>query len=420
MRSWTDRWIYSTLIAAVSLMTAAASAFELDDALQTAGMTRHWAAQIPLRVGDSVEAAYLVDDVLYVISDSGFVFALQADSGLIRWAEKVAEPGYVLFEPSHLKGRDGSSVALLVTAKQFALYDRFNGNLLQTIVPRFAPGGSVVGSQDEILAGSTDGRLYCLTLNDPRSTEPLQKWEAWAGGAVTSRPILRDDGNVIVAVRSGSVFSCRAADKALNWSVAVGGSIEAQPGVDESGVYVPSTDRSLYKLDEATGRTMWRARLERPLSAPPHAVAHTVFQPCADRGLLALDAHSGKTLWRRPDALSFVAHQTGRDVLLGRGVLEVVGHAEGNLMHSVPLPSDATAIANLKDDAVFVLQRGGRIHCARPQSEPYLRRQQVIAARGRLNLPPLESDANGSKPRQGSAAGAANDDPFRSQRDRKP
>ena len=50
---------------------------------------------------------------------------------------------------------------------------------------------------------------------------------------------------LLFASQGGTVYSCRAADKALNWAFTAGGPILGDPAVDERGVYVASTDRSL-------------------------------------------------------------------------------------------------------------------------------------------------------------------------------
>ena len=43
----------------------------------------------------TLEAGYLVDESLYVVTHGGRLFAMQAEVGLIRWAEKLVERDYI-------------------------------------------------------------------------------------------------------------------------------------------------------------------------------------------------------------------------------------------------------------------------------------------------------------------------------------
>ena len=62
-------------------------------AAHAAGLTQYWEARLPLGRNDSLGTAYLVDDVLYITTDAGSIFALTADAGLIRWGAKLTEAG---------------------------------------------------------------------------------------------------------------------------------------------------------------------------------------------------------------------------------------------------------------------------------------------------------------------------------------
>ncbi len=364
----------------------------IDDAkLQAAGMFRYWQAHLPISSKDSLEQAYLVDEALYVITDSGSLFTLTAKTGLVRWAVKLAGADHRIYRPAHIRTASGAGPVVITTSAEVFVYDRFRGDLIRSFTPPFAAGSSAVGYDGALLMGSADGRFYSLQINHPRAREPFKRWEVLAGGPVTASPVLYDHNMLLFASQDGTVYSCHAADKALNWVFRAGGPVMADPYVDESGAYVATIDRSLYKLHLGSGRILWRVRMPQPLTEGPVVTAHTVYQFCIDNGLSAIDADTGQEKWRSPRGRTFAAHARGGDTIFTDDRrLEVVDHDSGDLRHTIDATAVTAAVSNTTDDAVYLLGRDGRVLCARLDSVPYVRRQQIIAARERLHLPPRD------------------------------
>jgi hypothetical protein len=100
----------------------------------------------------------------------------------------------------------------------------------------------------------------------------------------------------------------------------------------------------------------------------------------------------------------------------------ILNHETGEVLHGFDIHFAAGTVTNTRNEAVYLLGRDGRILCARPVGVPYLRRQEVTAARDRLNLPPLNS-ANAGQDVRTEASRAPEpirNDPLRSRRDRQP
>ncbi len=391
-----------------------------DAALREAGLTRYWDARLPLNEHDSIAEGYLVDDALYVTTDGGTFFALKADVGLIRWAEKITAADFRIYEPTHMITADGTGLLIIVTAAETFVFDRFSGDRLQTFTPEFNLGTPPVGFDNTLFMGSTDGRVYALRLRTSGGA-PVQLWAVSVGGAVTAKPILYAADKLLFASHSGDVFSCRAWDKAFDWRFSTGGAIYGTPALDQSGVYVASTDRSLYKVNARTGGLIWQRRFPCRLFEGPIAVSHLVYQFCKSVGLTAVDAASGEPKWRLPEGRAFVARAMDRDMILSRDhSLLVVDRANGEVLHRIHLPAGTGAAVNVKSDAVYLLGRDGRILCARPADVPYLRSEDVEAARQKLTLSP-DSDADRVQREALEAtedSEPADSDPFRSRRDR--
>ncbi len=410
-----------TVLACVG--SAPADPLVSDATLQAAGFTRHWNAQLPIGPQDAIREGHLIDEALYIITEGGTLFALKADVGLIRWAEKLTAEDFTIYKPAHLRRADGAGPVVILTTGLVFVFDRFNGDLMQTFKPEFNLGSPPVGFGDIVFMGSLNGRVYSLLLTNPHGTRPLERWEVSAGGAVTAAPVLYSHDKLLFASHGGRLYSCYAWDKTFDWRFTTGGPILGSPAVDESGVYVASTDRSLYKVNADTGTMIWRRRFPCQLIEGPVVAAHTVYQYCRSDGLSAIDTDSSEQRWHVPTGRAFVAHTRGRDVVFTRDrrVL-VVDRDSGEVLHGIDADSVIATVTNVRDDAVYLLGRDGRVLCAKPVSVPYLRSQEVTAARQRLNLRPIGVAETARRAFIDASEGAepVGDDPLRSRHDGQP
>ena len=367
--------------------------------LQDAGMYRYWQAKLPLAPGDSVDQGYLVDDAIYVTTHNGTVFALASKTGLLHWGEKVTDPDYTIYPPSHIRMPDDAGPVIIPTTTEVLVFDRFSGDRLKRFVRPFPAGSAAVAIGNDIFMGSTDSMFYSLSVDVAHDMAPIKRWEVLSGGPITATPLLYSNRSLVFASQDGTIYSCLSDDKTLLWSHRTSGPITGDPVADTGGVYVASMDRSVYKLHPRSGRVLWQKHLSRPLSEGPVLAAHTLFQYSSDDGLVALDADTGKEKWRLPAGRKFVAHNRKGDVILTTdGRLQWVDNDTGDVLVTLETHGLAGVVSNTRDDALFLLGRNGRVACARVDTTPYLRRQRVMAARNRLHLPSAKKDvAKGNK-----------------------
>lgn len=367
-----------------------AQALVADTELHAVGLTRLWEAHVPLSPGDHIRKGYLLDDAIYVVSANGIIYSIQPDTGLIRWGEPFGGRGLLVDRPTHVRTQDGRGPVIFPIANSVYIADRYTGQLQHRLASLGFPLCSpVVGWGNALFAGSSTGHFHALLLSDRNPNEVGQLWTVSTNGRPVATPVFHRTGRLLVTTDAGLIYSMGAADKSLDWAQRVDAAIVAEPVVDTSGIYVASKDRSLYKLHPERGFQLWRARLPHPLTESPVLVAQTVFQFCEKVGMIALDAGSGVEQWRVPGARSFVIHAGGRDLLYtDDGRLVSIDHASGKQQASGSVALALEVLPNPDDSAVFMLGADGTVVCARSEGTPYLRRQQILAARERLNLPP--------------------------------
>ena len=356
------------------------------DRLEQAGLTVYWEAQLPLSRDDSPKDVYLVDEALYVVTEGGILFSVQADVGLLRWGRKVTARDYRVYKPAHWQTGDAAGPVVLQTSTGLQLYDRLTGSLLYELKLDLTASSAAIGAGNTLYTASRQGMFHAFSLRNSRTTEPVERWRVRLDAVVTATPVLYGADKLLFATQGGTLYSCFAEDKAFDWSFRAEGAILGDPFVDAGGAYVASTDRSVYKLDLTRGTVLWRVRLPGPLTEGPTVVAHTLFQYCPGYGIAAIDADTGRRKWWSRDARTFIAHQRDRVVLFtDDGQLQVVDHESGKVRAAISVLPAIHAVTNPHDGAVYLVGPSGKILCARMDGVPYLRRQQVTAARARLN-----------------------------------
>jgi len=390
--------------------------------LQSAGYYKYWAARLPLAKSDGVENFYLVDENLYVTTRLGHLYCVSAEEGLLRWTTSVTEPDYTIFRPSHIRTPDGNGPVVIVTTTRTYIFDRYSGDLISSFTPSFSPGAGAVGDERRLYMGGADGRVYAMQWKHPFGGDPIGKWELMAGGPVTATPSLYGEEQLIFASQGGAVVSCSTFDKSCNWARKTEDAVVADPFVDETGVYVAGTDRSLYRFDVNTGAQRWRYRFPKPLVDPPAVARFTCYQSCPQIGLTAIDVDSGERKWVRPDGASFVAGGFGEAVIFtNSGAIEIVDTLSGQTTRSFDAKDTAQVVCNTRDDRVILATNDGHLTCARPESIPYLKRQQVMAAQHALtSKPDADRQARERQPLPPPLPESSHVDVLRSERDTQP
>lgn len=202
----------------------------------------------------------LVDDnVVYVGTIDGKVIALDAtDVGGDRlvWAKEVADP----------TGGGG-----------FLTCGRFSQPMGVYGTPVVKDGRVYVGGYDE--AGSV---LY-IRIDDGSMSDAFE-----TGGAIVGSPVV--DGDTLYVGSSNGKLYALSLDLNERWSFRTGDKIWSTAEVSNGAVYVGSADHNLYALDAETGREIWHFETEGAILSTPLVVDGTVYIGSNDRKFYAIEA----------------------------------------------------------------------------------------------------------------------------------
>jgi outer membrane protein assembly factor BamB len=201
---------------------------------------------------------------LYVGSGDGGLYALDADTGAVRWRH---EAGAAIYSGVSLQGSDilwfgtmdGSLVGLHRQKRQEVLRLRTAGGV--TTTPVFAGGRLVIGSRD-----------YLLHAFDPegRPAWTFSYWFSW----IESTPAVRDGLLYVGGSDYARVSAIDPATGRARWSTVVHGLSWGTPLVTARHVFAGTVNQNLagtlidhraglVKLDRATGAVRWRLELPR-------------------------------------------------------------------------------------------------------------------------------------------------------------
>jgi eukaryotic-like serine/threonine-protein kinase len=214
-------------------------------------------------VGSSAiqSAPAVANGVVYLSSDDHYVYALDAKTGNKKWT--FFRKDEMNAPPNLSDGEAESSPAV--------------GN-----------GVVYVGSR------APDHELYAL---DASTGSPIWPQPYPAGGAVLSSPRVVD-GVVYFGSDDGFVYALDAATSLRIWQFQTGGHVRSSPAVVNGVVYVGSDDGSLYAIDASTGKLKWRYLTGAAVESSPAVKDGRVFVGSLDHYVYALNAVSGEPDWK--------------------------------------------------------------------------------------------------------------------------
>jgi outer membrane protein assembly factor BamB len=188
-------------------------------------------------------------ETVYVPTYGGWLFALAADTGALRWMADL--------DPM-VGGVTATETVLYVGTKSKKIY-------------AIDPSSGAVGNSRKL-----DG-------------------EVWAS------PTLAADGDdIFVPTLGGSLYRLNDELETVWQFQGSDGAIASKPTVSGGLVYAGAFDNKLYAIDEATGDERWSIEADNWFWSQPVVGRGTLFAASLDGKVYAVDAESGEARWARP------------------------------------------------------------------------------------------------------------------------
>jgi len=277
------RWIAITMIGAILAVGLTIAVIGFDSSGLSAAIRWTYRTSGPV---DSSPA--VADGTIYVGSDGGYVYALDAGTGRLLWRQHTDGP--VGSRPAVANGTVyvGSGGGYV-----YAL-DADTGSVRWSKAPGGPIDSPAVVADGTVYVGSNDGYVYALAAGSGSL-----RWSHKIGRVNVTASLAVAGGNVYVGCTSGSVLALAAGTGSLRWTYLTGGPVNSSPAVVGGTVYVGSDDGKVYALSAANGHSDWwyLTGTNDDVYPSPAVVGGTVYIGSGDGDMYALNARDGRLRW---------------------------------------------------------------------------------------------------------------------------
>ncbi|MFM7152065.1 MAG: PQQ-binding-like beta-propeller repeat protein, partial [Gemmataceae bacterium] len=293
------------------------------DELQRLNLHLSWQSGIPMDGRkDGFLQIHFEDKDLFALTRSGLITCLDAETGIVRWRQRVGKP-YTLLPYFSVNSR---SIYVISNATMFSL-DRETG---KERWERPLPAGiSAPPAVDEemIFVPAATNRLYAFYLPFVQGTQ-----DTFSLGEVkresliysrrgddekpTLRPVWVDDTNIRLKFRplqtNNEILAVSPDGIGLGltkipkdgyayneiYKFDFASKINVQPtGFGDYG-YIGADDANLYAINLINGKLNWRHTAGTKISRPPIATEKDIYLSSESEGLTRLDRATGEVKWK--------------------------------------------------------------------------------------------------------------------------
>lgn len=299
------------------------------------------------------------EGTLYVTTQEGMLYALDATTGKERWRFDTGSTGS--------KRRVTSAPVVAGSTVLFGADDNFvralsasDGTLLWRFETKAQVFGAPAVDANTVYAASADGNLYAFSLSDGSL-----KWQYNAGEAMHVSPHVADNV-VYVGTRDGRLHAVSAATGKALWTFPTAGNVESVPVTAGDKIYFGSDDSRLYALNRQKGALSWYYSTGDAVYATPLLAKGVVYVASMGNVLAALATEDGKVLWEyftdTPLRFAPLLHK-GRLYLTPANspLLYVLDAATGALLEQQDTGEWPACQPILANDTIYLAQRDGTI-----------------------------------------------------------
>jgi outer membrane protein assembly factor BamB len=316
---------------------------------------------------------------LYAVNNSGYAFALDADTGKVLWERRIGR----LNASSPTYSRHRLYIVNLDPGHIVKLDARTGRIIWKKSLPGRAESSPVVIGRT-VYFGCEDGNLYALS-----TISGATRWATALGGPVKSAPAYYG-GRLYVGDYGGYMNAVDAKSGRLIWQsgslgpgFGASGQFYSTPAVAYGRVYSGNNDGRVYSFDISDGTLAWTYSTggyaySGPTVANTRHSPPTVFIGSFDGNIYALDAKDGSVRWSRS--------------------------AGGQVVGSLSAVGDIVYVAEFtnKTTSGFMMRSGRRVfHYPKGTYTPVISDGRRIYLTGYSSITALEPFKPGAKPKPG-------------------
>ena len=199
------------------------------------------------------------DGTLYVPNDNFLTYAIDRDSGSVRWTHRTSDQTWSLPAVRVATGRlfvGNNNLLSLLGPNTFALDAASGERVWSAAVNGSIAASPLVTDDGKVFVGGFDGYLRCY---DQESGAEL--WSFGTRDHIYASPARFADGVIVQPSADGTVYALDPEDGAVVWQFDTLDALRSSPAIDGAGhVYLGSGEGRLFVIDP-DGTLDWSMRL---------------------------------------------------------------------------------------------------------------------------------------------------------------
>ncbi len=238
----------------------------------------------------------LVDDTVFVGTEIGALYALDAATGQEQWRYQTGHSAFSLnMTPiATAPCTDGEAVYFGNALGYLYAVDLVSRQELWKFKTRGPVQSSPAFDLDTVYFGSGDGNVYALSLLDGKT-----KWVHSAKGPVYATPVVSGD-LVLYRNEDGMLIALDAGSGERQWTFPAPTlpNVRSSPAVVNDTVFVGDREGRFSALDLNSGAVKWQWFATKATTGTPAVADGIVYFSSGDGTVYALDADRGVERWR--------------------------------------------------------------------------------------------------------------------------
>jgi outer membrane protein assembly factor BamB len=345
------------------------------------GLKRAWFARAQIDPSRSRVVDWVLSgDQLLLVTDSGVIHALDANTGKSNWITEFGNPNYPSLGPDA-----NDKFVAVINGSTVYLLDAKSGRIQGDRPLGGAPGAGPAVGNHHVFAPMINGLIegYPLDLDAPQ----YKRWFYQSVGHILAPPLVTPE-SVVWTTDRGNMYVSGAERPGVRFRLETFSSFEARPAYRAPLIFAITVTGEMFAVDELSGQLVWRYTTGYATDRAPAAVGDKLFVTSDEPMLHCVDANTGAPLWRAPGVSQFAAaskqHVYGTDRY---GTVYILNIADGSTVARVPTGGMFDALVNT-DWCNACMRSGPRIRSTTrnpPRSQPNRRLQK---ARHRRPTPP--------------------------------
>ena len=393
--------------AADGFSTGALTSLELENA---------WRTQAVMDPRGETLAHFLADEeVVIVVSSSGSVTAMSAESGRELWVRQLGGINDLPMPPA-----TNDDILVVTTGPVAWGVNKFSGDVVFRQRLKFHPtAGTAVGEQNCYFP-MPDGSLHAYSISTleykerynvlPPTIALPSLWQFNLNEKIRQPPAVA--GNVVVfATETRNVHAVSGQGESF-YQQLLNARITAPPVIDVFGedeaVIVSTADRNLYSFNLTNGRLQWYVPVERPIYRRPMIFQGRAYFVMGRSGMSAVSTKQGRYVeqisedgiperWFVPGVKTIVGlagrYMYGVDV---NRRLVAIDPNSAKIVGAAPIPRHEHAVQNAVTDRIYLATANGHVMCLKPIGSRFATFHQ------RPDKEPLEVEVPAKTPAQPS------------------